>query len=130
VGAVRGVTVQVRQCYFRLAKRRALCAAISLVAILSLVAAPLSAQSTSKGGGRKVLVTVKPEYPETLKFAQIGGLVRLSATVQPNGTVSQVEVRGGNPILAEKAQAAVMKWKYAPAANQTVEEISLSFSPH
>jgi TonB family protein len=107
-----------------------LCAAISLVAILSLVAASLSAQSTSKGGGRKVLVTVKPEYPETLKFAQIGGLVRLSATVQPNGTVSQVEVRGGNPILAEKAQAAVMKWKYAPAANQTVEEISLSFSPH
>jgi TonB family protein len=65
-----------------------------------------------------------------LRVAQIGGAVRLSATVLPNGTVTQVEVRGGNPILAEKAQKAVMKWKYAPAATQTVEEVGLSFSPH
>ncbi|HKI27004.1 MAG TPA: TonB family protein [Candidatus Sulfotelmatobacter sp.] len=101
--------------------------AVVTVALLAGLVIPSVAQ---RSAGRKVLVTVKPEYPETLKFAQIGGLVRLSATVQPNGTVSQVEVRGGNPILAEKAQAAVMKWKYAPAANQTVEEISLSFSPH
>jgi TonB family protein len=80
--------------------------------------------------GRKVIATVKPEYPETLRFAQIGGLVKLTATVQADGTVTQVEVRGGNPILAEKAQAAVMKWKFAPGPSQTVEDISLSFSPH
>lgn len=79
---------------------------------------------------RKVLVRVPPEYPEMLRAAQIGGQVRLSATVQPNGNVTQTEVRGGNPILAEKAQKAVMKWKYAPAATQTVEEVTLSFSPH
>jgi TonB family protein len=89
--------------------------------------APLVAQETSH---RKVVVRVSPEYPETLRIAQIGGLVRLSATVQPNGTVTQVDIRGGNPILAEKAQQAVMKWKYAPSASQTVEEVSLSFSPH
>jgi TonB family protein len=83
-----------------------------------------------ESGHRKVVVRVSPEYPETLRIAQIGGLVRLSATVQPNGNVTQVEVRGGNPILAEKAQQAVMKWKYAAASAQTVEEVSLSFSPH
>lgn len=77
-----------------------------------------------------MIVTVKPEYPEYLRRNQIGGLVRLSATVLPNGTVSKVEIRGGNPILAESASAAVMKWKYAPAASETSEEISLSFSPH
>jgi TonB family protein len=87
----------------------------------------LAAQETSH---RKVVVRIAPEYPETLRIAQIGGLVRLSATVQPNGTVTQVDIRGGNPILAEKAQQAVMKWKYAPAGAQTVEEVSLSFSPH
>jgi TonB family protein len=97
-----------------------------LLSIL-LGAAGLFAQETSH---RKVVVRVNPEYPETLRIAQIGGLVRLSATVQPNGTVTQVDIRGGNPILAEKAQQAVMKWKYAPAASQTVEEVSLSFSPH
>jgi hypothetical protein len=79
---------------------------------------------------RKVLITVKPQYHPLLKHEQIGGLVRLAATVLPNGTVSKVEIRGGNPILAESSAAAVMKWKYAPAASQTVEEVSLSFSPH
>jgi hypothetical protein len=79
---------------------------------------------------RKVLITVKPLYDPLLKHEQIGGLVRLAATVLPNGSVSKVEIRGGNPILAESAAAAVMKWKYAPAGYQTVEEVSLSFSPH
>ena len=122
--------MQVCQCHFRPSRGARLRAIVVFVVVLaSLLSVPLTAQKAN-GTGRKVLVTVKPEYPETLKFAQIGGLVRLSATVLPSGTVSQVEIRGGNPILAEKAQAAVMKWKYAPGPNQTVEEISLSFSPH
>jgi len=79
---------------------------------------------------RAVITTVKPEYPAALERAQIGGLVRLSATVLANGTVTKVQIRGGNPILADCAVAAVMKWKYAPAPNSTNEEISLSFSPH
>jgi TonB family protein len=89
--------------------------------------ARLGAQQTSS---RKVLVRVNPEYPDALRFAQIGGLVRLSVTVTAGGTVTQVQIRGGNPILAEKAQQAVMKWKFAPAPSQTVEELRLSFSPH
>jgi TonB family protein len=77
-----------------------------------------------------VLVSVKPEYSELLRHAQIGGLVRLRATVTAEGKVTNIDVVGGNPILAESAVAAVMKWKYAPAAAQTVEEIAISFSPH
>ena len=121
--------MQARQIHTRFAQRAGAACTLAVVAVALLVGV-VTPSAAQKSAGRKVLVTVKPEYPETLKFAQIGGLVRLSATVLPNGNVSQVEVRGGNPILAEKAQAAVMKWKYAPAANQTVEEISLSFSPH
>lgn len=81
-------------------------------------------------GHRKIVARVNPEYPDTLRMAQIGGLVRLSVTVSPNGNVTQVEVRGGNPILAEKAQQAMMKWKFAPGPSQTVEDIRISFSPH
>jgi len=90
----------------------------------------LLAQTATEKSTRKVIATVKPQYPAALQHAQIGGLVRLSATVLPNGTVSKVQIRGGNPILAESAVAAVMKWKYAPAPTETSEEISLSFSPH
>ncbi len=100
-----------------------------LLSLLATFVPPARAQSAPKSA-RKVVLSVKPDYPEALKLAQIGGLVRLSVTVQPNGTVSHVEVRGGNPILAEKAQEAVLKWKYAPGATQSVEEVSLSFSPH
>jgi TonB family protein len=89
----------------------------------------LLAQKASKSD-RKVLVSVKPEYSDLLKHAQIGGLVRLKATVTPEGKVSNVDVIGGNPILAESAASAVMKWKFAPAATQTVEDVSISFSPH
>jgi TonB family protein len=88
------------------------------------------AWAEKSGPARRVLVTVKPQYPALLKYQQIGGLVRLVATVLPDGTVKQVEVRGGNPILAESATAAVMKWKYAPGPSETHEEVSLSFSPH
>src|SRR5262249_48056978 len=102
----------------------------SYLAVLLVCFAPYSRLSAQETTHRKVMVRVAPEYPETLRIAQIGGLVRLSATVQPNGNVTQVEVRGGNPILAEKAQRAVLKWKYAPGPTQTVEEVSLSFSPH
>jgi TonB family protein len=89
----------------------------------------LLAEKPSKSE-RKVLVSVKPEYSDLLRHAQIGGLVRLKATVTPEGKVSSVDVVGGNPILAESAVAAVMRWKYIPSPAQTVEEISISFSPH
>jgi TonB family protein len=89
----------------------------------------LLAQKSPKSD-RKVLVSVKPEYSDLLRHAQIGGLVRLKATVSPEGKVSSVDVVGGNPILAESAVKAVTNWKYAPAPAQTIEEISISFTPH
>jgi TonB family protein len=77
-----------------------------------------------------VLVTVKPHYPDLLREAKIGGLVRLRAWILPNGTVSNVEVLGGNPILAESAVAAVKQWKFVPGPTQTTDDISLNFNPH
>jgi TonB family protein len=95
-----------------------------------LVAAGLNLRANAQDSHRKIVARVNPEYPETLRMAQISGVVRLSVTVSAGGAVTQVEVRGGNPILAEKAQQAVSKWKFAPAAAQSVEEVRISFSPH
>jgi TonB family protein len=85
------------------------------------------AQKTSKSD-RKVVSMVKPAYPQTLKNLHIEGLVRLTVTVLPNGTVTDVEVRGGNPILVENGVKAVKSWKYAPSASQTHEEVVLNFN--
>jgi TonB family protein len=77
---------------------------------------------------RKIVSTVKPAYPQTLKNLHIEGLVRLHVTVLPNGNVADIDVRGGNPILVENAVKAVKSWKYAPAASQTIEEVVLNFN--
>jgi TonB family protein len=76
---------------------------------------------------RKVISTVKPGYPQTLKNLHIEGLVRLKATVLANGSVGDIQVIGGNPILVENAVKAVKNWKYAPASSQTEEEVVLNF---
>ena len=94
------------------------------------LAAAFVSPSLAQRAERKVLVTVKPDYPELLRHAQVGGVVRLKATVLANGAVSNVEILGGNPILAERAVTAVKNWKYAPASDKTIEDISLTFSPH
>jgi len=114
----------------RSARSRTFVSILAAVVLLIVAIAALPSSVSAQAAHRKVVSKVAPEYPDTLRIAQIGGLVRLSATVQADGKVTQVEIRGGNPILAEKAQQAVLKWKYAPAAAQTVEEVSLSFSPH
>jgi len=91
---------------------------------------PLSLAQKAEKSDRKVLVSSQPLYPELLKRAQIGGLVRLKATVLINGTVSNVAVTGGNPVLAESAVAAIKRLKFAPAVSQTVEDIAINFNPH
>jgi TonB family protein len=77
---------------------------------------------------RKVVVMFDPEYPAILKNGRFEGQVRLEATVAPNGTVSKVEVKGGNPILAQYASQAVTRWKYAAGPAQTVEEVVFNFN--
>ena len=101
-----------------------------LALCLAAVSVPAALGQRASKPERKVMVVATPEYPDILRHARVGGVVRLKATVLPNGTVSNVEVIGGNPILAENAAAAVKKWKYAPAATQTIENVSLSFTPH
>ena len=78
---------------------------------------------------RKALRTVEPEYPKIMKHSHIGGLVRLNVTVRANGDVANVEVLGGNPILAESATKAVLQWKYAPSASEARQEVEINFAP-
>ena len=95
---------------------------------LFLVSAPAKAQNAEKSH-RKVIVRVEPEYPYILRNGHFEGQVKLEATVLPNGNVSKVEPKGGNPMLSQYAAQAVMRWKYAPGPAQTVEEAVFVFNP-
>jgi TonB family protein len=76
---------------------------------------------------RKLIVRVEPDYPETLKRLNIGGIVRLQITIAAKGNVENVELLGGNPILGESAISAVKRWVYAPGHSHTLVEVSIPF---
>jgi TonB family protein len=78
---------------------------------------------------RSLITRIEPEYPETLKRLSIGGTVRLQVTIAPKGNVENIQLLGGNPILAEAATAAVEHWIYSPAHSSTTTEVSIPFDP-
>jgi TonB family protein len=88
--------------------------------------APTCAQETD----RRVVTRVEPEYPDALKKLYIGGVVRVEVEVTPNGTVKNVKLLGGNPILGQSTMKAVKSWKYAPAASDETLTVRLEFDPH
>jgi len=103
-------------------------AALVLLFASMAVPSPLLVAQNAPKTHRKVIVMFDPEYPAVMKNGHFEGQVRLEATVSPAGTVSKVEVKGGNPILAQCASQAVIKWKYAPAPSQTIEEVIFNFN--
>jgi TonB family protein len=80
---------------------------------------------------RELVHKVAPIYPDLARRLQISGIVKLRATVAPNGSVKFIEQVGGNPVFMKAAQEAVANWKYAPAPNETRELIEIRFNtPH
>jgi TonB family protein len=96
-----------------------------LLAILSL-STTASAQAKVV---RKLVYKENPGYPLTLREAHIGGIVRLEIVISPKGNVDSVSPLGGNPVLVEAASAAVRKWKYVPADNETKTQVEFTFDP-
>ena len=105
--------------------RGLLCAVI--LSGLVLLAVPLQAQQGE--ASRKLLRRVEPRYPDDLKRHDIGGVVRLSIEISPQGAVHKISPIGGNPILVESAMTAVKQWKYAPADSTQTLEVKIDFIP-
>ncbi len=57
---------------------------------------------------------VQPEYPEEAKEKRIAGTVRLHAIIARDGSIAQVELISGHPLLAKSALDAVRQWQYRP----------------
>ena len=57
---------------------------------------------------------VAPDYPEPARLAGLQGVVVLECLISPRGTVAQVEVLRGVPLLEKAAVDAVRQWVYTP----------------
>jgi TonB family protein len=89
----------------------------------------LAVVGSENSSARRLTVRIEPDYPEVLRGRLIGGTVRLWVTIAPSGSVTQVEVRGGDAVLGEAAAQAVAKWKYSAARSETSTEVAITFDP-
>jgi len=95
---------------------------------ISLVPAR-AADAQDSGQGRKVIHKIIPVYPPLARQINLAGTVKVLAVVEPDGRVKAVEPVGGSPILIQAAKDAIQQWKFAPAAEESREEIELHFTP-
>jgi TonB family protein len=62
----------------------------------------------------RIINRVQPAYPQEAREEGISGTVRLHVVLATDGTVKQVELVSGHPLLAQAAIDAVRQWRYQP----------------
>jgi len=75
----------------------------------------------------------QPTYPALARSARIQGIVVLQAVISKQGTIENVTVLTGHPMLIAAAMEAVRQWRYRPYIlnNELVEvetQITVNFS--
>jgi len=81
----------------------------------------------------KLLQQPKPVYPALARSARVSGTVRLQAIIGRDGTIRNLQLVGGPPLLIAAALEAVSRWTYKPTLlnNEPVEvftEIEVNFT--
>jgi len=62
----------------------------------------------------KLIRKLIPVYPPLAKSARISGVVHLVGIIAKDGTIRNLHLIGGHPILARAAMEAVAQWVYEP----------------
>ena len=62
----------------------------------------------------KLETKILPPYPPEAASQHVHGEVAMDVTLNDDGTVQEVKVIEGDPLLADAATAAVEQWKYHP----------------
>lgn len=57
---------------------------------------------------------VQPRYPEIARDMHLSGAVHLQAIIGTDGTIRDLEIVSGSPILSRAAVDAVRQWRYRP----------------
>ena len=87
------------------------------------------AQDQQAANTRKLVSKVTPAYPPLARSMNLSGAVKLEVLVQTNGDVKTIQVKGGNPLLAQSAQVAIRGWKWEKADRETTELVEFRFTP-
>jgi protein TonB len=78
---------------------------------------PVVPQSIRVGGNvqaANLIRQVRPSYPPLAKQARIQGTVKFNAVISKDGTIQNLTVVSGHPMLVQSALEAVKQWLYKP----------------
>ena len=78
------------------------------------VATPQRARVSSGVSTGLLIKKVTPNYPQLAKQARIQGSVVLQAEISKEGTIQNLQLISGHPMLAPAAIEAVKQWRYKP----------------
>jgi TonB family protein len=93
------------------------------LALLATMAMPARAADD-----RAIKSRVAPVYPEIAKRMRIAGIVKVEATVDLDGKVTDVKTLTGSRALSSAAEDAVRKWTFAPAAAKSTVNVEITFA--
>lgn len=74
----------------------------------------------------KLVFSPRPAYPHIALITRTQGTVRIQAVIGRDGSISNLQVISGHPLLIEAARQAVQQWRYEPTmlGGQPVEVIT------
>jgi protein TonB len=61
-----------------------------------------------------LIYRVEPKYPPLARQARVQGSVVLRAIISRSGTIENLQVLSGHPLLTGSAVDAVKQWRYRP----------------
>jgi len=75
----------------------------------------------------------KPVYPPLAKQARISGTVKFTAVIGKDGSIQNLQLVSGHPLLVQSAQDAVKQWVYQPTtlngeAVEVITQIDVNFT--
>ena len=77
-------------------------------------ASPKTQRPVAMSADSSLLYRVEPDYPEAARRQNIQGSVVLEVRIGADGSVQDVRVASGSPLLAQAASDAVKQWKFKP----------------
>jgi periplasmic protein TonB len=69
------------------------------------------------GGGvseANVIHRVQPLYPPLARTTRVEGTVEFTATISKGGTIENLQLVRGHPLLVNAAREAILQWRYRP----------------
>ncbi|HXN50575.1 MAG TPA: energy transducer TonB [Candidatus Acidoferrum sp.] len=105
-----------------------ICKVLVGIALSSLLGTYALAQSGSEESRRKIKTKVAPVYPELARRMNVTGRVKIEVIITPDGRVKSTRALGGHPLLVQTCLDAVKEWKFAAAAEESMQVIEFEFA--